>query len=467
MTKNIITLSQLNSSIRKSIYNEFSETFWLIAEISDFKESKRGHAYLELIEKDEKTKKQKAKSRATIWSTTYRFLKPYFESATKQKIIAGIKVLINVTVDFHEIYGLSLNIIDIEPSYTIGDIERQKQEIIDRLNEEGIVNMNKEIDIPELCQKIAIISSSSAAGYGDFVHQLENNAFNYKFYLKLFPATMQGDKAEESIVNALEKIYEYEDFFDIVVIIRGGGSKSDLSCFDSYWISSNIAQFPLPVITGIGHERDESIADMVANTSLKTPTAVAEFLIEKINYLDEYLQEVKNKFFTNVKSLIVNKNHEITNFSNKTINIVKTKIYQNKIILNSLESKFTSNSKLFVKQKEVKLNDYQQELAFLSKKYFANRNKKINETNYKLDYVCSKFLLKQKHKIEVIENTLDYVNPMNVVKRGYSLTSHKGKIIKSMEMLETESIIETKLSCGTIVSKVIKLTNSDLRSSTY
>ncbi|NOQ28419.1 MAG: exodeoxyribonuclease VII large subunit, partial [Bacteroidales bacterium] len=259
------TLLELNKDIQEKIKLNYSNAVWVIAEISELNVNRNGHCYLELIEKDIITDNIISKSRATIWAFTYRMLNPYFENATGHKLSSGIKILVQANVEFHELYGLSLNITDIDPNYTLGDLAQKKAEILKKLEEEGVLHMNKEISLSSIPQKIAIISSDTAAGYQDFINQLTNNSFKYKFYTKLFPAVMQGLQAENSIINSLEKIYEYEDFFDAVVIIRGGGSQSDLSCFNNYLLSANIAQFPLPVLTGIGHDKDESIVDLVAH----------------------------------------------------------------------------------------------------------------------------------------------------------------------------------------------------------
>jgi exodeoxyribonuclease VII large subunit len=298
------TLLELNKDIQEKIKLNFPNEVWVVAEISELNVNRNGHCYIELIEKDVITDNIISKARATIWAFTYRMLRPYFENTTGHQLSPGIKILVQVNIEFHELYGLSLNITDIDPNYTIGDLAQKKTEILKKLEDEGVLHMNKEISFPTVPQKIAIISSDSSAGYQDFINQLTNNSFEYKFYTKLFPAVMQGLQAEESIINSLEKIYEYESFFDVVVIIRGGGSQSDLSCFNNYLLAANIAQFPLPVITGIGHDKDESIVDIVAYKKLKTPTAVAEFLIEKVSEFENNLNFLKESILDIVASNI-------------------------------------------------------------------------------------------------------------------------------------------------------------------
>jgi exodeoxyribonuclease VII large subunit len=289
-----MSLYELNQEVRKILKDNLSEYYWVIGEISEIKMNNTGHCYLELVEKDEPTDNLRARARAIIWATTFRILKPYFETTTGMTLAKGIKVLVKVIVEFHELYGYSLIVTDIEPSYTIGELARTKQETINRLIEEGVIDMNKSLPFPVLPRKIAVISSETAAGYGDFYDQLLNNQYKYKFYVKLFPALMQGEEAEKSIIEALDNIYRYEDFFDVIVLIRGGGSQADLSCFNNYWLAYNITQFPSPVLTGIGHEQDESVVDIVAHTHLKTPTAVAEYLISLFQDAENHIIELQN-----------------------------------------------------------------------------------------------------------------------------------------------------------------------------
>ena len=274
-----LTLYSLNNLVRNAVADAMPSRYWVTGELSEVRETATGHCYIELVQRDEKTQEMVAKARGTIWARIYSMLRPYFLEQTGQKFAAGLKVLLQVTVSFHELYGFTLDVCDIEPAYTIGDIARQRQLIIKRLTEEGVIGLNKELEIPLLPQRIAIISSATAAGYGDFCDQLMNNRYGFVFYPHLFPAPMQGNTAEQGIIDALDRIAAHAECWDAVVIIRGGGATSDLGCFDSYDLANNCAQFPLPIITGIGHLRDESVLDIVAHTSAKTPTAVAELLI--------------------------------------------------------------------------------------------------------------------------------------------------------------------------------------------
>ncbi|MDD4419915.1 MAG: exodeoxyribonuclease VII large subunit, partial [Bacteroides graminisolvens] len=278
-----LSLFELNALVKRSLSQCLPDEYWVQAELSDVRSNSTGHCYLEFIQKDPRSNNLVAKARGTIWATIYRILRPYFEEATGQAFTSGIKVLVKVSVEFHELYGYSLTVHDIDPTYTLGDMARRRREILKQLEEEGVLTLNKELDMPLLPQRIAVISSPTAAGYGDFCHQLQSNSFGFYFYTELFPALMQGNQVEDSVLQALDKIHARTDEFDVVVIIRGGGATSDLSGFDTYLLAASCAQFPLPVITGIGHERDDTVLDSVAHTRVKTPTAAAEYLVARMS----------------------------------------------------------------------------------------------------------------------------------------------------------------------------------------
>lgn len=299
-----LTLYALNNMVRGAINEAMPSRFWVTGELSEVRETTAGHCYIELVQRDEVSSSIVAKARGTIWARTYSLLRPYFFEQTGQRFTAGLKVLLQVTVDFHELYGYSLYVCDIEPAFTLGDMLRQKQLIINRLKEEGVIDLNKELPFPSLPQRIAVISSSFAAGYGDFCDQLAANPYGYVFYTGLFAAPMQGEKVESGIIAALDKIAENIENWDVVVIIRGGGATSDLSCFDAYNLANNCAQFPLPIITGIGHQRDDTVLDVVAHTRVKTPTAAAELLIHAVAQQAALIDTLGNGIVTAVRDLL-------------------------------------------------------------------------------------------------------------------------------------------------------------------
>ena len=283
------SLSELCQNIEEVLAEEFASTYWVRAEVASL--SVRGHCYMELVEKAS-TKNIAAKVRATCWQQMYGILSPYFEAETGQKLSVGMQVLLEVEVSFHAVYGLSLNIVGIDPTFTLGDMARQRQETIQRLKDDGVMDMQSSLEIPSLPRRIAVISSADAAGYGDFCHQLENNSGGFQFRTQLFAAIMQGEQSAKSIIQSLQQIADEIDKWDIVVIVRGGGASTDLRNFDDYELASHCAQFPLPIIAGIGHTRDISIVDMVVHSSVKTPTAAAEWLINAMQQQADRIAEL-------------------------------------------------------------------------------------------------------------------------------------------------------------------------------
>lgn len=283
-----ITLGELQRRVKESLIERFPAPLWVTAEIADLKVNYAGHCYLELIEKGSHDSVPKAQARAVIWRSNYGALSTYFEQETGQRLAAGIRILASVVVNYHELYGFSLQIIAIDPAFTLGDMEQQRQQTIARLQEEGVWELNHTQPMPPLVQRLAIISSPQAAGYRDFMQELSQSP--YAFHTTLFHAVMQGSGAEDSIVAALNAVAEHQEAIDAVVIVRGGGSTSDLNCFNGYRLCAHIAQFPRPILTGIGHDKDQSVADMVAHTALKTPTAVATWLVERMATLDGWLE---------------------------------------------------------------------------------------------------------------------------------------------------------------------------------
>ena len=305
-------LSQLNKMVRDAIDMQLPDEYWVEAELSECREH-NGHCYLELIEKDEHTNTPVARASAKCWRQTWLMVKPYFERTTGEPLRTGMKVLLKVYAQFHEAFGFSWIVTDIDPNYTLGDMARKRLEIIRQLKDEGVFDLQRELRIPLFAKRIAVISAEHAAGYGDFCRQLEDNEYGFRFEVTLFPAIMQGEQVEQSIIAALERIYALNTSFDVVVIIRGGGATADLSGFDTLALAENVAQFPLPVITGIGHERDESILDMVAHTRVKTPTAAAALLIDHLRQVLERINSAQQRITTAIFQRIANQKMRLTN----------------------------------------------------------------------------------------------------------------------------------------------------------
>jgi len=407
-----ISLSELTDRIQEVIKLNFNAPVWIHAEISELRENPNGHCYLELIEKENNTDNLLAKSKATIWNSTYRMLKPYFETSTGQTLCAGLHVLVSVTVEFHGLYGFSLNIRDINPIYTIGEMAARRMKIMRQLEEDGIADMNKLLTMPQLPQRLAVISSTTAAGYGDFCDQLQNDDSGYVFYMKLFPALMQGEQAEKSIISALDKIYAHSDLFDVVVIIRGGGATTDLACFDSYELALNCAQFPLPIIAGIGHQRDVSILDMIAHTQVKTPTAAAEFLLEKMKNSENELLEIASDIVAVIKNKVISEQKNMTELRWKLKQSLKNKV----------------SKKMFLLER------------------YKNRTK-----------TCVRLLIAQQtNKLHLIERNIESHSPAFLLRHGYTITTLNGHRITSISQIEAGQHVRTFVHDGDFESEIIQ-----------
>ncbi len=393
MNSEHFTLRQLNLMVRDAIEMQMPDEYWVEAELSECRE-RGGHCYMELIEKDEQTNTPVARASAKCWRQTWQIMQPHFERVTGQPLHAGLKVLLRVYAQYHEAYGFSWIVTDIDPTYTIGDMARKRQEIIRQLKEEGIFDLQRELCIPLFAQRIAVISAAGAAGYGDFCRQLDDNEYGFKFEVTLFPAIMQGEQVERSIIDALNKIYSLTSHpspltsqFDCVVIIRGGGATADLSGFDTLALAEHVAQFPIPIITGIGHDRDESILDMVSNTRVKTPTAAAALLIDNLRQVLE------------------------------------------------------------------RLNTAQQRISLMGHIIIDARHR-IEMLQQRLSTAIERMMTNQKHRLSQIELLLQSFDPQLLLSRGYSITLHHGRAVRDPQQLKAGDEIETRVEKGTIHSVV-------------
>lgn len=381
--------------------------YWVEAELSECRES-RGHCYMELIQKDEQTATPIAKASAKCWANKWLTIRPYFERTTGQQLHAGMKVLLQVYPQFHEAYGFSWIVTDIDPTYTLGDMARKRQEIIQKLKAEGVFDLQKELQLPVFCQRIAVISSQTAAGYGDFCNQLADNPYGFKFETQLFPAIMQGEGVEQSIISALELIYDMP--FDCVVIIRGGGATSDMSGFDTLALAENVANFPIPIITGIGHERDESILDMISHTRVKTPTAAAALLIDHLKGVLETIEGAQSM---------------ITHYVQQKLSIANSQL---SIISEAIPRLFS-----IVKTRQ---------------------EAKIDALYTRLPMLIERRLTSERHRLQLMDEKLKALDPTLLLARGYSITMHNGRAVKDASQLPPGAEIETRLAKGTIHSVI-------------
>ena len=453
MTKNI-SLSELQLLIRDSIYLSLPDFYWVVAEVSEIKQNSSGHCYLELIEKRAAETNIKAKVKAVIWSNKYGLISAFFEDATGATLQAGLKVLLKVQIEYHELYGLSLVITDVDPSFTIGEMAVKRLSIIRRLEEEGVFNMNKELKLPLVPQRIAIISSSNAAGYRDFINHLKNNNHEYSFHTELFESIMQGAQNEQGIINALYSIEQVSEQFDAVVIIRGGGSQADLGWFDNYNIAFHITQFPLPIITGIGHDKDLTVTDLVACRSVKTPTAAADLIIELTAKTENYLLELGD----NIKALAM---ESLEQYSDMLELSEKKLMPLANFILSELRNKMQEIRHNFIKiigeqthKAEIKSEKLKLKLSSIVTTNIKNQYNEILTIKSLLTSSARKLIQKEEKRVATLTDALKILNPENVIKRGYTITYQDGKIAKSLQNLETGDIIETLFSDGKIKSKI-------------
>ena len=405
---NYKSLYELNNYISRQIRSFLPSSIWVTAEISSVTRNASGHCYIELVEKSETNDNIIARQRATIWASKYVDIHRRFVEVAQSELKAGISILFCCDVQFHELYGMSLNIIDIDPIFTVGDIQRRKQEIIQRLTEEGLLKLNSLLPLPMAPKNIAVISSNTAAGYGDFVHQLFDNNYGFDYNVTLFRSVMQGDKTEDDLMVALSDIAARVADFDMVVIIRGGGSTTDLQAFDSEKIARQIAHFPLPVIVGIGHLRDNTILDMVAARSVKTPTATAEFII-------------------NLSVLALNN-------------------------LASLENRFCTATRNRLQDEIISIDSISRNIISFTDRYLIKHEAVISEFQALLPRVASSFFINANNKLNILETKVNLLNPINLLSKGYTLTTQGEKIITSVKQIDYNIPMKSIFFDGEVLS---------------
>ena len=431
-----LSLFELNSLVRDVLETTLDNDYWVEAELSEVREV-RGHCYMELVQKELFGNTPVARASAKCWQRTWMQLQPRFEQATGQTFHAGLKVLLRVHVNFHEAYGFSWIVNDIDPTYTMGEMARRRQEIVRQLKEEGVFDLQRELELPMFCQRIAVISSPNAAGYGDFCNQLADNDFGLQFYVKLFPSTMQGEGVEQSIIEALNCIYESHSGteggrFDCVVIIRGGGATADLSGFDTLALAENVANFPIPIITGIGHERDESVLDMVAHTRVKTPTAAAAFLID---HLAAVLTRVNDCQET------------ITSYVSRRMQLEQLRLQR-------MAERIPVLFSLVKSRQTARLDQLFTRMTALSSQKLSTLNHQLSTLNAQLSPLVERKLLRERHRLDLLTQRAKSLDPDLLLRRGYSITLKEGHVVRLASDLQPGDLLETRLSNGTVTSEV-------------
>jgi len=429
-----LTLQELNCMVRNNIRQQFPETYWVQAEVSECKAHFSGHCYLELIQRKTDQQAICAKARATIWASTWAVLGPYFESQTGSRLMAGQQILAEVSVEFHELYGFNLVIKNIDPSYTLGNQAMRRLEILRRLEEEGVIDQNKELEWPALPQRIAIISSPAAAGYQDFIHQLEEFAGGLTFYTALFPAVMQGEESAPSIIEALDHIIATGVDFDVVVIIRGGGAVADLSCFDEYDLCYYCTQFPIPILSGLGHDKDHSVLDRVAHTSVKTPTAAAEYLIDSLSQQAFRLDSAADRL----------------------IKLAGQVLDMNKLTLQTMPGRLMSLVQQRLHAQSIQSERIQSRLKQLTAETIMQSSQQTAMLSTKLSLQSQAMMERQKWRLQLLEKSINSFSPETILKKGFPLSVYNGKVVRSVQEIPVGGTLETRLTDGILTSTINK-----------
>ena len=406
-------------------------SYWVEAELSEVRE-RSGHCYMELVQKDLTGNSTVARASARCWRSTWASVRPGFEQVTGEHFRAGLKVLLQVHAQFHENFGFSWIVTDIDPAYTLGDMARRRQEIIRILKEEGVFDLNKELCLSLFASRIAVVSSESAAGYGDFCNQLDTNAYGFAFSVRLFPAVMQGERTEGSIISALDAINSEADDFDCVVIIRGGGAVSDLSAFDSLALAENVANFPLPVITGIGHERDESVLDMVANKRVKTPTAAAALLIENLKHTYDRIVQAQERI---------------------SVSVSRRMDYE-RVRLERVSGRIPVLFSLVKTRQQARIDSFFARVGAAAGRIVAEERLRLDRLSVALSPAVRQRLSAENHRLELLGQRISAVDPAILLRRGYSITLHNGRAVYSPGQLSDGDVIETRLAEGNVRSVV-------------
>ena len=408
-----MTLSAFNALIERLINGEaILQNQWVIAETSDLRLNRSGHCYTELIEKDSRGTTI-ARVGAAIWANKYRTLYYDFQQATGQTLASGMKVLVNVTATYHRLYGMKVIINDLDPSYTLGDMARQRQEIINRLKAEGILDMNKELPWPDVPQRIAIISAEGAAGYGDFMNQLQGNPYGLQFYTCLFHAVMQGDQTVPTVLAALDRINRHIDLFDCVVIIRGGGSTSDLNSFDNYDLASTVAQFPIPIIVGIGHERDVTVLDDVASIRVKTPTAAAEWLIQCGTAALSRLNELQEAVVTSVRDTVSQAREQLAYFT----------------------SMIPATARRIIDTNRIRLDHHARNIPVAATNLIASQRTRLERSVERIGDALQSIMQREQQRLQALDDKASLLSPEGTLRRGYALVRMGDKCVTDAAQL--------------------------------
>lgn len=428
-----LSLYELNSLVASVVSLDLPDEYWVEAELSEVREV-RGHCYMELVEKDDAGNTPIARASAKCWASRWSVLRPMFERVTGQRMHAGMKVMLRVRAQFHAAYGFSWIVSGVNPEYTMGDLMRRRQEIIRQLKAEGVFDLQKGLRLPQFAQSVAVVSSEGAAGYGDFCRQLHDNAAGYIYNVELFPAVMQGEAVERSVIAALDSVYSRYDEFDCVVIIRGGGATSDLSGFDTLALAENVANFPLPIITGIGHDRDESILDMVANTCVKTPTAAAQLLIDNLSRTDALIDSLARRIGQ----------------------ATQRRMQAERIKLKAVSDRIPVLFSLVSVKEQARLERISRQLTSALQRRLDSAVRHVSSVEERIRVAAMRRVADERHRLQMLSQRVEAENPQRLLRRGYSITTYGGRAVRDASLLPDGAVVETRVEQGSFRSLVKK-----------
>lgn len=447
-----MSLFELNSLVHAVLKHTLADSYWLVAEIGELRVASNGHCYLEFVQKDDQSGSLVAKARGNIWQHNYVLLSRHFERMTGQPLSAGMKVLVQVSVSFHELYGYALQVSDIDPTYTLGDLARRRQAIIRQLEEDGVLRLNKELPLPRVIGRVAIISSATAAGYGDFCNQLEQSGV--PFVTRLFPAVMQGDRVESSVIAALDAIAAEAGQWDVVVIIRGGGATTDLGGFDSYLLAANVAQFPLPVLTGIGHERDDTITDMVAHTRFKTPTAVAAFLIENRSGEVTKLADLTHRLLQSAERRLQSERIRLGEVGPRLRLAVLRSLTSPRQALDALTRWYERASTSYTAHQRERLLRIHAQLRLQSHASLMKERQRLGVCASLLEHAPASLLEREQKRLAALERGVRLAGPDRILALGFTITLKEGKPVNNADQLKSGDVLTTRFAHGEVLSEV-------------
>ena len=449
-----LTLQELNSMVARAVASAMPASCWVMAEIGELTEHPSGHCYMELCQKDEHSNALIARAKAMVWSNVYRMLKPYFETTAGCALQQGIKVLLSVRPIFHELYGYSLQVVDIEPSYTLGEVEQHRRATMQQLIDDGVAGMNRELPLPLLPRRLAVVSAEKAAGLQDFVQHIAHNPHGFCITHELFAATMQGDGAERSIIEALGAINDERHRFDAVVIVRGGGAHTDLACFDSYNLAMHVAQFPLPVIAGIGHDKDQSVVDMVAHTSVKTPTAVAEFILSRFTAAQRAQGELIQRLASAAHGLVQRERSTVAEHERAVAMLSTSMLRHNRAVVDMRANQLPALLGRQLAQDKARLVAIERSAAVAGRAALMGASRALQQAQQRLDGALGAAMQRARHRLDEAEAVVRHLHPDNLLSMGYSITRHGGRAITDPSSLRSGDVVVTQLRLGVVRSVV-------------